>query len=754
MEFFDNEEDIQKALKASLSELLSDEQEQIRLATTESLRESGQHINTMFSSSAYTFSFPSFQELGNLEKSEDEVMELDNEHVGVDFNKPEVASHSQKRVVENLYDDKDRRPSPDEFADGITFPQFVLPANFNDNMTNSFSRDKPFRSQVRHSEKKPFIIPEGAEIIEILDSPAITPAPTPRLQERPRKISVLSDHNAYMMQQGSHVLPELPNNSENRELPRKTSFTTKTSPLLKENNPNYLEMRNNLSKPGYLPDQFQPFRDHSTENTYLNNIEDMEVFQEVYAEGIKTQANEKYKAGNYLDAVQLYTDAIGIDPNNPTYYTNRAAALMMMKKTKIALDDCKTALLLDPSSTKALIRAAKCNYLLGNLSEAFRLLSNVLSMEPNNSLATSELRQVQNVHAYVQQAETFLENDQPALAVTYIDRASTNLEEIPLKWKVLKAEGLIGLKDLGEAGRIANEILRADPQNPDAHVVRAQILYQEGDNTKTLAHCTEALRCDPDHTKARNLLRKAKNLEQQKNLGNESFKKGEYDLAYELYTSALNIDPRNNSTNSKLYSNRSAVLLKLGKHSEAILDMDKALELDPTFIKVLRRRADAHLKMESYEKAVQDLKAALDLDRDNREIRNALNNAELELKKSQRKDFYKILGLTKDASEADIKKAYRKLALLHHPDKNAGDTVAEMKFKEIGEAYAVLGDPVKKQRYDSGADLDGISGASDFGSVDPNLFFQMFMSDQRMEREMDDMGMGRRFIIMGDLFIK
>jgi curved DNA-binding protein len=64
-------------------------------------------------------------------------------------------------------------------------------------------------------------------------------------------------------------------------------------------------------------------------------------------------------------------------------------------------------------------------------------------------------------------------------------------------------------------------------------------------------------------------------------------------------------------------------------------------------------------------------------------------------------DYYKILGVNKDASEEKIKKAYRKLAMKYHPDHTKGDKGAEEKFKKISEAYAVLGDKVKRQKYDA-----------------------------------------------------
>src|SRR3972149_8950426 len=64
------------------------------------------------------------------------------------------------------------------------------------------------------------------------------------------------------------------------------------------------------------------------------------------------------------------------------------------------------------------------------------------------------------------------------------------------------------------------------------------------------------------------------------------------------------------------------------------------------------------------------------------------------------RDYYQILGINKSASEAEIKKAYRKLALEHHPDRNKGDKASEEKFKEVTKAYEVLSDPQKKQAYD------------------------------------------------------
>ncbi len=65
------------------------------------------------------------------------------------------------------------------------------------------------------------------------------------------------------------------------------------------------------------------------------------------------------------------------------------------------------------------------------------------------------------------------------------------------------------------------------------------------------------------------------------------------------------------------------------------------------------------------------------------------------------KDYYHILGLSKNCSPEEIRKSYRKLAMLYHPDRNPGDPTAEERFKEVAEAYGVLTDPTKRQQYDS-----------------------------------------------------
>lgn len=101
----------------------------------------------------------------------------------------------------------------------------------------------------------------------------------------------------------------------------------------------------------------------------------------------------------------------------------------------------------------------------------------------------------------------------------------------------------------------------------------------------------------------------------------------------------------------------------------------------------------------------------------------------------QKRDYYEVLGVDKNADEAAIKKAYRVLAKKYHPDMNPGDAEAEKKFKEASEAYAVLSDPEKRKQYDQfgHAAFDGAGGTGgfdfnnmDFGDIFGDLFGGMF----------------------------
>ena len=92
-----------------------------------------------------------------------------------------------------------------------------------------------------------------------------------------------------------------------------------------------------------------------------------------------------------------------------------------------------------------------------------------------------------------------------------------------------------------------------------------------------------------------------------------------------------------------------------------------------------------------------------------------------------KRDYYEVLGVDKNVTPEELKKAYRKLALQYHPDRNPGDKEAEEKFKEAAEAYDVLSNPDKKARYDQFG-MAGMDGTYGQGGMDMNDIFSQFGS--------------------------
>lgn len=368
---------------------------------------------------------------------------------------------------------------------------------------------------------------------------------------------------------------------------------------------------------------------------------------------------------------------------------------MSAGKYSDALEDCKRAVELDPHNPKILLRLARIYTSLGQPEEAIATFGRIHPAPSAKDMAAAK-----DMLRHVRSAQQALKDGTAASMVLYPLDMAEKLLGIgalkPRKWQLMRGEALLKMGDansLGEVQNIAMSLLRLNSQDPEALVLRGRALYSQGENDKAVQHFRKALSCDPDFRDAIKWLRTVQKLERMKEEGNSQYKAGRWQAALDLYTSALEVDPTNKGTNSKILQNRALCRLKLKQYDEAIADCEKAISLDPQYMKARKTKANALGLAEKWEAAVREWKAIQELDPEDRTIAKEVRKAELELKKSQRKDYYKILGIEKSAGDQEIKKAYRKLAIVHHPDKNPGDANAEARFKDISEAYETLSDP-------------------------------------------------------------
>jgi DnaJ family protein C protein 3 len=154
-------------------------------------------------------------------------------------------------------------------------------------------------------------------------------------------------------------------------------------------------------------------------------------------------------------------------------------------------------------------------------------------------------------------------------------------------------------------------------------------------------------------------------------------------------------------------------------HKDAAKYCTEALELDPNSFWGLLHRGKTLLKQEEFEASIQALEKAGEARPDKREkVNGILNKARIALKRSQTKDYYKVIGVPSDADERQIKSAYRKATKKYHPDKAAAQGLnkeeAEKKMASINEAYEVLSDPELRARFDRGDDPNSQESGNPF----------------------------------------
>ncbi|KAI9645910.1 hypothetical protein NHQ30_005347 [Ciborinia camelliae] len=453
------------------------------------------------------------------------------------------------------------------------------------------------------------------------------------------------------------------------------------------------------------------------------------------AEAFKDSGNRYYKVKQYKKAIEEYTKAVEAMPSSSTYINNRAAAYMAAGQYYQALEDSKRADQLDPNNHKVLLRLARIYISMGLPQEAMDTFGRIQPPPSAKDMAPAKAM-LQHLAA----AADALKNGTGSMAIHSIEQAERLLGTgvpKPRKWQLMRGEAYLKMGNvnaLGDAQNVAMSLLRSNSQDPEALVLRGRALYSQGENDKAIQHFRQALTCDPDYRDAVKYLRLVKKVDQLKTEGNAEFKAGRYPNAIAKYSEALKLDPTNRGTNSKLLQNRALCKSRLKDYAAAIEDCDQALQLDPSYTKAKKTKATALGESGQWDEAVRELKQLQEQDPSDASIAREVRRAELELKKSKRKDYYKILGVEKDADENQIKKAYRKAAIIHHPDKNRDDPHAEERFKDIGEAYETLSDSEKRARYDSGVDLedpmDGFGGGGMGGgggmNIDPEILMQMF----------------------------
>ena len=285
----------------------------------------------------------------------------------------------------------------------------------------------------------------------------------------------------------------------------------------------------------------------------------------VDAEACKAAGNKFFRMQDFDKAIKEYSKALEADPKNPTYLSNRSAAFMSANEFEKALEDARLSDELEPENSKVLLRLARICTALGKPEEAISIFEKI---QP--PVTTKDKAPAKVMNNYVLQAEEALrEGTAGSMALHALDQAERGLGygvDRPRKWKLLRGEAYLrmgGVNSLGEAQNIAMSLLRSNAQDPEALVLRGRAIYAQGESAKALQHFRQALSCDPDFKDAIRYLRMVQKLDKMKEQGNNAFKSGRFEEAVQVYGTALEVDPSNKGTNSKILQNRAMASIKV-----------------------------------------------------------------------------------------------------------------------------------------------------------------------------------------------
>lgn len=263
------------------------------------------------------------------------------------------------------------------------------------------------------------------------------------------------------------------------------------------------------------------------------------------------------------------------------------------------------------------------------------------------------------------------------------------------------------LQELYDTIADTGKVLKIESDNMEALELRGGSYYILGELETAMNHYRKGLKYDPEHKGCKNgyrLIKKITTFTQKAEKANEQ---QNYPAAIKHLENLAAVDPEHRIIAPKAYLDLAEAYMNNKQYTEASDAALKSIALDEGNANAYKMLGIIHMEKDEYEEAIQRFTKASGLAPDDGSIREELNKAEVALKKSKQKDYYKILGISRRANLKQIKKAYREEALKWHPDKHQEENkeTAEKQFQLVAESYEVLSDTEKRQRFDRGEDV-------------------------------------------------
>ncbi|KAF1977275.1 TPR-like protein [Bimuria novae-zelandiae CBS 107.79] len=460
-------------------------------------------------------------------------------------------------------------------------------------------------------------------------------------------------------------------------------------------------------------------------------------------------AGVKLASGNAQEALTYFDVALQRDPKNYLTFFRRGAAYLSLGKTTQAQSDFDKVLELKPGFEGALVQRAKIRARKADWAVAHK--------DYEAAGKTEDIAQLEEAQAAAILAKEAAEKGDWEKCVSeagtaiLVAGAAYDIRKMRADCRFEKGEVVEGISDLQHLLQINTGDIMPHLQSS------AMAFYSLGESEKGLKHIAQCLQSDPDSKACMKLRRREKNLEKELKKVRSAFERGQFATGVKYLVDRGEENPgllkevkedfegyvkdgyifKNSPQGlyNSLVEMTCQAYTEMNNFKKGAQYCEEALKVNPTSLHGLLHQAQKQIDADDFEDAIRTLETAKE-HHNAEKIQDLLRKAHTLLKRSKQKDYYKVLGVSRDADERDIKKAYRKLSKIYHPDKasmqNINPEDAQKKITAINEAYEVLSDPELRQRFDNGDDPNNPEQqqggnpfhGSPFGGGGQHFFFQ------------------------------
>ncbi|KAK1753465.1 hypothetical protein QBC47DRAFT_415253 [Echria macrotheca] len=456
--------------------------------------------------------------------------------------------------------------------------------------------------------------------------------------------------------------------------------------------------------------------------TLVAGLSSSDIPSDTPIQSLLTSAQTHLSRGETNDALVYYDAAIARDPNNYLTLFKRATAYLSLGRTSQATDDFERVLSIKPGFEGAHAQLGRIKARSADWDGAKEQY--ILARKDEERKEVEEAKGAAVLAEAAAKAGKWEEcGNQADVAIGVANRAVW-LRELRARCRFEGGYAARGIADL-------QHVLQMKPGDTAPHVkISAIQFYALAELENGLNSIRKCLHSDPDSKMCKKLLKQEKAVEKVLQKINKSLANGQFTTASRYLVPTSDGDGLIKEVKEQVKTLREDGAIPASIPDTLISQLvsmacqayhesnskrakeycEEALKLDENSLYGLLYQGKQQLDAEEYDAAIATLKKAEEIAPENKRkhVQGLVQEAEIALRRSKTKDYYKVLGVAKDADERQIKAAYRKLSKLHHPDKAAKQGLtkedAEKKMASINEAYEVLSDPELRARFDRGDD--------------------------------------------------